>query len=68
MTGTVSRVAVVFALLARADGIERMHAPDRVMPHSRLLPTEAEIAQAGYAARQLRAAADDLRAGLEDPG
>ena len=61
----ISRVAVAFALEARAEAILRERAPDRVQPHSRKLPSETEIAQAEFAARQLRAAADDVRAGIE---
>jgi len=61
---TVSVVAVAFALEARAEAIERMRAPDRVQPHSRALPTETELAEAAFAARELRTIADDLRAGV----
>lgn len=61
----ISRLAVAFALEARADAIERMRAPDRVQPHSRQLPSELELAQAEFAARELRVIAHDLRQGLE---
>lgn len=64
--GMVSRVAVVFALKARADAIERRRSPELVQAHSRRLPSETEQAEAAYAARQLRAAADDLMAGFEE--
>lgn len=62
----VSRVAVVAALELRAAAIEASVEDTRIMPHSRMLPTEAEQDQARFAARQLRAAALDLQAGLED--
>lgn len=65
-TKLVSRLAVAFALEARANAIERQHRPDRVQAHSRLLPTEVELAQAEFAARQFRVAADEMRAGLEE--
>lgn len=60
----VSRVAVAFALEARANAIEAAVRPDRLQPHSRKLPTEAEMDAARFAARQLRVAADDVRAGV----
>ncbi len=65
-TKLVSRVAVAFALEARANAIEMSVHPERVQPHSRALPTAGEREQAIYAARQLRVVADDLRAGLID--
>lgn len=61
----VSRVAVAFALEARANAIEKMRDPRRVQPHSRLPPSETELAETAFAARQLRAVADEIRAGLE---
>lgn len=60
----LSAVAVAFALEARAAAIERMRAGDRVQPHSRALPSETEMAEARFAARELRTIADDLRAGV----
>jgi hypothetical protein len=61
---TVSRAAVAAELDARAATIETARAPERVQPHSRQLPSEIEQAEAKFAARQLRIAADDIRAGL----
>ena len=60
----VSAVVVAFALEARAQAIEAALSPDRVQPHSRQLPTEAEQQAAAFAARQLRVVVDDLRGGL----
>jgi len=52
------------ALEVRAGRILAVVCLDRVQQHSRALPTEAEIEQARYAARQLTIAADELRAGF----
>lgn len=65
MPSHVSRIAVAFALEAKAAAIERMRAPDQLQPHSRLLPTEIEQAEARYAAQQLRVVAGEIREGLE---
>ncbi|GAA3794692.1 hypothetical protein GCM10022600_15130 [Qipengyuania pelagi] len=51
----------------KADRIEAMVAPDRVQPHSRKLPNEAELSEAKFAARQLRVAADEIRGGFHLP-
>lgn len=64
MARMVSMVAVEFALRARADSILAMRDPARLQLHSRALPSEAELAEARFAARQFEAAADDLAAGL----
>ena len=64
MTRLVSPIAIEFAMRARAAAILRSRAADRVQPHSRKLPTNEELAEARFAARQFEAAADDLAAGL----
>jgi len=51
-------------LEAKADAIERRIAPDQLQAHSRQLPTETEVDQGGFAARQLRLAAEELRNGF----
>lgn len=61
----ISRAAAAFALHHRANAIEDRIREDRVQAHSKKLPTEAELAAADFAARQLRAAADDLTSGAE---
>lgn len=63
-----SSIAIQFALRARAAAVLRAVSPERVQPHSRRLPTEAEIDQARAVARQFEAMADDFAAGLVDGG
>lgn len=63
--GMVSRVAVAFALEAQANALVHMRDPGRIQPHSRLLPSETELAEVEFAARQLRTAAGDLMAGVD---
>lgn len=58
------RDACIAYLERRAAAIEAERAAERVQAHSRRLPTETELAEAAFAVRQLRAVADDLRAGL----
>ena len=60
----MERTAAAAAMEARAAAIGRQVAPDRVQPHTRQLPSEAELDAARFAQRQLRIAADDVRAGM----
>ena len=70
----MERTATIAALEARAEAITRMVHPARVQPHTRQLPSEAELDaarfaadQLRFAARQMRVAADDVRGGLHFP-
>ena len=61
----LNRASVVETLEARAAAVEAAVDPNKMQAHSKMLPTEAELDRARFAARQLRIAADDFRAGLE---
>lgn len=50
----------------RAASVERQISPDRIQPHTKLLPTEAELDPARFAARQLRLGAEDIRCGFHE--
>lgn len=64
MSCSVDTERCAVAAEARAGRIEALAAPDRMQPHSRRLPSEAEIERAAFAARQFRLFAEELRAGL----
>lgn len=61
----MERQAAIAAVERRAQAVSRALAPDRVQPHSRKLPSEAELDAGRFAVRQLELAADDIRADLE---
>jgi len=62
---TIDRERVARFLEKRAAAIEDARHLGRIQPHSGALPTEIELAEAAFAARQLRIAADEIRAGME---
>ena len=48
----------------RADAILASRAADRIQPGTRKLPTEAEMAEARFAAQQVRLLGEELRNGF----
>lgn len=66
MSRARERADVLAAIETHAAAIERSRAAGRIQPHSRQLPTEAEMAEAAFAAQQLRVVARDITQGLHE--